>query len=158
MATRGRKPDPPKLRVLKANAARTVGAGPFASIRSAGEPEKPDFVSNNADASLIWDRLVSLLSDKNILSQADEGVLACYCLAWAEVAECTRALAREGYTVMNEMTGATKAHPLLGVRSGAETRLGRFASMLGLSPSDRGRVTTLEDVARDDDPANRYLS
>lgn len=158
MAKRGRKPDPPQLRVLKANAAKAGGAGPFAGIRTAGEPEKPDFVAGNPEASALWDRLVSLLSDKKILSQADEGILACYCLAWAEVAHCTRVLASEGYMVSNDATGAVKAHPLLGVRSGAQTRLSKFASMLGLSPVDRGRITTLEDVTARDDAAERFFS
>lgn len=158
MAVRGRKPDPPKLKALKANAARTAGSGPFSTIREAGEPEKPDFVALSPDASRIWDRLVSLLSDRSILSRADEGILACYCLAWCEIAHCTRTLAVEGHTVKNEATGAVKAHPLLGVRSGAETRLSRFASMLGLSPADRGRVTTLEDVADNQDPADKYFA
>lgn len=145
---RGRKPDPPELRVLKANAARTAAAGPFAEFRDAGEPPMPKAIADCEIASAEWTRLVSMLSSKAILSPADAGVLTAYCSAYSTVVRCRQELNKSPLTSFNEKSGAVKAHPLLGVLSGAERSLVSFASELGLSPTARGRVTTIQDVSK----------
>jgi len=144
---RGRKPDPPELRVLKANFSRTAASGPFAELRDAGEPPKPTAIADCEIASAEWDRLVALLSDRAILSPADAGVLTAYCSAYSTVIRCREELNKSPLTVLSA-GGSLKPNPLLGVLSGAERSLVSFASTLGLSPTDRGRVTTLHDVSR----------
>jgi P27 family predicted phage terminase small subunit len=143
MAKRGRKPDPPKLRILKANAGRD--AGPFAAVRAGGEPPKPETIAADPIASAIWDRTASLLNDRRVLSPADEGVLVAYCSAFATVVRVREALLGRDLVVTNFKTGAVKAHPLLGVLSGAERSLHSFAGTLGLTPTDRGRVEVIGD-------------
>ena len=147
MAKAGRKPDPPALRVLKLNAARTAAAGPFAELRDAGEPPKPQAIADCEIASAEWDRLVSLLSERAILSPADLGVLVAYCSAFSTVVRCREELNKSPLTTLSA-GGSLKPHPLIGVLSGAERSLVSFASELGLSPTARGRVTTVHDVSR----------
>lgn len=150
---RGRKPAPPKLRVLKANEGRE--SGPFAGLRAAGAPAKPETIADDPVASAIWDRTASLLQDRSILSPADEGILVSYCSVYAQLIEVRAALRGQPLTVVNEESGAMKAHPLLGVKSGLERSLYTFASALGLTPTDRGRVTTIEDVSGGQTPLER---
>lgn len=150
---RGRKPDPPELKILKMNASRTVASGPFADLRDAGQPPKPEAIKGCEIASAEWDRLLSLLSERAILSPADLGVLTAYCSAYSTVVRCREELNKSPLTVLSA-GGSLKPHPLLGVLSGAERSLVSFASELGLSPTARGRVTTISDVTK---PAERQL-
>jgi P27 family predicted phage terminase small subunit len=157
MAAKGRRPDPPQLRVLKENARRTVAAGPFAGLRDGGAPPKPETVAADPIASAEWDRLVEMLDARRILSPADMGVLTAYVSAYSTVVRCRDVLLKEPLTVTSVKEGATKAHPLLGVLSGAERSLVSFASELGLSPTARGRVTTIADVEKPESKLNRFI-
>lgn len=148
---RGRKPDPPAIRAAKENERRTVAAGPFAELRVAGQPDKPDWIASCSIASAEWDRLIDLLEDRRILSPTDAGVLAAYCSAYSTVARCREELNKSGLTTTNTRSGNVKANALLGVLSGAERSLVSFASELGLSPTARGRVTTVQDVDQGDE-------
>lgn len=150
---RGRKPAPPKLRVLKANEGRE--SGPFAGLRAAGAPAKPETIADDPVASREWDRVVDLLTDRSVLSPADLGILVSYCSAYSRVVQVRAELLHQPLTVVNEESGVIKAHPLLGVLSGAERSLYTFASALGLTPTDRGRVTTIEDVSGGQTPLER---
>ncbi|APW60472.1 P27 family phage terminase small subunit [Paludisphaera borealis] len=159
MAKRGRRPDPPELRIAKQNAGKTYG--PFATIREAGEPDKPETISSDPYASEIWDRLVAMLTDRKILSPADQGIMVAYCSAYSTVVRCRKLLQpkvdpktgaiHDPFVVFNEITGATKANGLLGTLSGAERSLASFASSLGLTPVDRGRAAVIEDLEQRDE-------
>lgn len=166
MGRRGRKPDPPELRVLKANKGRP-SAGPFASTRLAGDPPKPATIGDDPVASAEWDRVASMLVDRRVLSPADMAVLACYCSAWSTVDRCRRILQPKFDPETSDLladpficdtaAGGIKIHPAVNALSAAERSLVTFASELGLSPSARGRVTTLEDVDRPKSKLSAYL-
>lgn len=151
MAKRGRKTETAEEKAAKENARRLAEAGPFATIRGSGRPVKPDSITGCPIASAEWDRLVELLDDRAILAPSDSGVLAAYCSAFSTLVRCRQELNTAGLTSENKRTGAVKAHPLLGVLSGAERSLVSFASELGLSPTARGRVTMVEDLQKTDD-------
>jgi P27 family predicted phage terminase small subunit len=156
VAKRGRKPDPPALRVAKENDARTVLPGPFALLRDGGAPEKPEVIAMDEVASAEWDRLVELLDGRSILSPADLALMTAYCSAWSTMIRCRQELQGQPLTVSNERTGALKAHSLLGTLSGAQSDVVKFAAELGLTPGERGRITTMSDL--DGTPKQNKLS
>lgn len=134
-------------------AAPGVDVGPFAVIREGGEPPKPRPIAIDEVASAEWDRCVSLLMDRAILSPADAGILAAYCSAYSTWHRIRLRLDGLDPVVVNEKSGAIKAHPLFGVLSGAESSMARYAAALGMTPTDRGRVEAV-----DDDDAGESLS
>lgn len=141
---RGRKPQPPALKVVSENAQRKVIPGPFAQLREAGSPPKPEAIALDEVANAEWERLATLLPTQ--LSPADLALLTAYCTAWALVVRCLDELRGKPMTVENSKNGGVKTHPLYGTLSSARTDLVRFATELGLTPSERGRVTMLEDL------------
>lgn len=144
MATRGRKPDPPKLRIAKVNEGST--AGPFAAVRAGGAPPKPPTIADDPEASAEWDRVVDLLAEREVLSPADMGIMMDYCLAHSLVVQIRAELRGRPLTVTNEESGAMKAHPLLAALNVAMTKHASFAQTLGLTPTERGRIKTIEDA------------
>lgn len=141
---RGRKPAPPELKVKSENAQRKTIPGPFASVRVGGGPEKPEVIALDDVASAEWDRLLSLCP--TTLSPADLALLTSYCSAWSLVVRCLVELRGKPMTVENSKNGGVKTHPLYGTLSGARTDLVKFAAELGLTPSERGRITMLSDL------------
>jgi P27 family predicted phage terminase small subunit len=162
---RGRKPDPPELKVFKA--AQRRAAGPFAQVRDAGSPPMPATIADDPVAAAEWERLAELLAGRGVLSPADMAVVAAYCSTWSTICRCREILRPkvdqagavvDPYLVTNRMTGAVKIHPAAGVLSGAERSLVAFAAELGLSPTARGRVTTLEDLDRPESKLSRFIT
>ncbi|WP_165073307.1 phage terminase small subunit P27 family [Paludisphaera rhizosphaerae] len=135
MPARGRKPK------------RKTGASnrPFSGVDAVGAPPKPAIIADDVDASGEWDRVCQLLTDNQVLSPADLGILVAYCSAYSTVARCRRELAFEPMLVHNSKTGAIKTHPLYNTLSAAEGALARYAGVLGLTPADRGRVEALDN-------------
>ncbi len=155
MAKRGRRPDPPELKVLKAN-AKAVAVGPWAAIREAGGPEKPETVADDKVASRLWDDLTGTLSDRRILASSDVCILTCLCTAYSRMVNARRIIQQEGFTITNAESGATKAHPMLGVESGAAREVASYCASLGLTPSDRARITTIQDVSPPESKLSRF--
>jgi P27 family predicted phage terminase small subunit len=172
--SRGRKPDPPELKVFKS--AQRRAAGPFAGVRDGGAPAKPATIADDQVAADEWDRLVELLDGRRILSPADMAVVAVYCSAWSTICRCREMLRVQKvvrldpntgeavveefdpFLVTNRMTGVVKIHPAVGVLSGAERTLVSVAAELGLSPTARGRVVTLEDLHKPDSKLSRFIT
>jgi len=148
VAKRGRKPDPPALKLAKLNEG--ADAGPFAAVRRGGEPAKPTTVASDPIANDLWDELTAVLADQRTLAPTDVCILTALCSAYSRLVKAREVLAKEGLTVTTASTGAVKAHPLVGVESGAAREIASYCSELGLSPTARGRVKTIEDLEEDD--------
>jgi len=133
MAKRGRKPNPPVL-----------------TPDQAGKPTKPATIRQDAHASKLWDFLTKTLAEQEILAPTDGPILTALCSAYSRLIRVREVLAKEGLVVKNEKNGAVKAHPLLGVESGAAGEVHRYASELGLSPTARARVQRIETVAKEE--------
>jgi len=149
MAKRGRKPAPPKLRLAKPSEGSD--AGPFAEIRRAGCPAKPETVKTDPIASRLWDDLVAMLDGQRTLASTDVCILTSLCSAYSRLVQARRVIAKEGMTTTNIVSGVVKPHPLLGVESGAAREVATYCSELGLTPTARGRVKTIEDIEEEDD-------
>lgn len=133
MASRGRKPALLKL----------------PTSQGGGKPTKPKTIRDDEVASKLWDALVKDLVAASILAPSDGPVLAALCSAFSRFVRCREILATEDWVIVNDSTGAVKAHPLLGVEAGAANEINRYASELGLSPTARARITRVADESKE---------
>ena len=137
MAKRGRKPTPIPLKVARINAESAPG--PFAFVRQAGSPHRPETISSDPIASEIWDRMVGMLTDRKILSPADEGILISFCSAYSTVVRCRNLLK----PTVDPETGKVR-----------EPILGREAKLSALKDEAAAMAITVHDALAVGDGAN----
>lgn len=170
MATRGRKPTPTHLKLVRGNPGkRAIKKGePKPTLDDA--PLPPAFL--NDDAKVEWGRVVPDLQRCGLLTKIDRAALAGYCQAYGTWAQCDRALraaaaAEEArvYALMAKIQPEDKAarlaadaqlaaagllasttngnviqSVLLGSRNKAMELCLKFASEFGMTPSARTRI------------------
>lgn len=112
-----------------------------------GDLPVPDWFS--ADAAAEWSRVMPILTERRILTDADLGSLENYCIAIGTVREMERHLQEHGHVI--DVDGAMKRNPAVGIQSDAMTRARLLAAEMGLTPVSRSRPAMRED-ADDDDP------
>lgn len=113
------------------------------SIRSPITP--PDWLS--LDAKTEWRRVMPILNERKILTDADIGGLENYCIAIGMVREMERSIQEHGAVI--EIDGVPKRNPAVGIQADAMTRSRLLASELGLTPVSRSRASVRADS--DDD-------
>lgn len=104
-------------------------------------PKAPAFIGKDARAE--WRRVVPLLVERRILTDADLGTLESYAIAIGTVREARRVIAREGMTFMG--ASGPKRHPAVGVMNEAMGLALRLAAELGLTPVSRSRPAIRDD-------------
>lgn len=105
------------------------------------------------DARDEWNRVVPILTERRILTEADLGSLENYCLATGLVREMQRRIADEGAVITthkldkdgNAIVTGMRRNPAVGIQSDAMTRARLLAAELGLTPVSRSRPTVTED-------------
>jgi P27 family predicted phage terminase small subunit len=123
-----------------------------ATIQTAERPAAlsataPSWLSKEAKAE--WRRVMPLLQERRILTNADLGSLENYCLAIGTVRQMEKVLTAEGYIVHTDR--GPKAHPAVKIQSDAMTRARLLAAELGLTPVSRSRPSVTQDNDDDDD-------
>lgn len=116
----------------------------------------PDWLS--ADARAEWERVVPILAERRVVTEADVGILENYCVAIGTVREMDREIQRSGalqkiYQI--DKDGASRLvriskSPAVSVRSDAMTQARLMAAELGATPVSRSRPS-VEDNEGDDD-------
>jgi P27 family predicted phage terminase small subunit len=101
-----------------------------------GAPTMPTWLPEAARKE--FRRVAAVLKTAGLLSPIDLGILVSYCLAVAEVIDCTERLVAEGLTIKTH--GQVIPHPLLKPRAAAEQRVRSLAMELGLTPVSRKRA------------------
>jgi P27 family predicted phage terminase small subunit len=175
MAIRGRKPTPTPLKILRGTRAdRIPKAEPHAP---AGRPKPPAHLDKVARAE--WRRMVPILEKLGVLTQAEGGALAVYCVAYsrwvtaceaidAEAEVAAEAMAERMGRVLDEGRKATdprivaatgllestgqggsKVSPLVLVAQQAEAQMMRALAEFGCTPSSRSRVKVQGEEKRD---------
>jgi P27 family predicted phage terminase small subunit len=96
-----------------------------------------------ADAKKEWRRVVPILVDRRILTEADLGSLENYCVAVGAVREMERTLQAEGRVIDTEH--GLRKHPAAAVQADAMTRARLLAAELGLTPVSRSRPAIRND-------------
>ena len=109
----------------------------------------PDWFTDFARAE--WDRVMPILTDRRILTEADLGSLENYCLAIGTVREMEAHLQQHGH-VLTDIEGRMKRNPAVGIQSDAMTRSRLLAAELGLTPVSRSRPAVREQEDGDDAP------
>ena len=102
----------------------------------------------NKYAKCEWQRIMPLLIERKILTEADMGSVESYCIAIGQVRQMQVLIDKEGPIAQG--THGPRAHPAVKIQSDAMTRARLLASELGLTPVSRSRPT-IRDDAQDQD-------
>ena len=139
--TRGRKPQPTALRLIKGNPGKRPL--PENEPRPApAAPEMPDWLEGEAAAE--WERVVPQLEALGLLAQIHRAVLVTYCTAWADYVELYQDVTETGWTVPTA-DGGRKRNPNAASLRDAYERLRSAASEFGMTPSALVRLATPGD-------------
>ncbi len=166
--TRGRKPKHPDLRVIEGNRGKRPINMNIPRPPSS-RPPCPAWLQ--PEALKAWKYLCEQLEKMGIIGTSDQAVMVCYCLDWeimilasrrmqeiatdrdrkaADAAERAGKEPSPGRMKLGDWSDAMLAttgggnvinNPLLGIANAARERLCKWASMLGLSPTDRAKLT-----------------
>ena len=96
------------------------------------------------DARKEWDRVMPVLADRRILTDADLGGLENYCICIGRVRETERQIQNE--------TEAEMQLKLIRVQDKAMASARQLAAELGLTPVSRSRPAIREDADSDNSP------
>ena len=116
----------------------------------------PDYLSDDAKAE--WGRIVPLLAERKILTEADVGMIETYCMSIGTVRDMDREIQRTGavqkvYKVDkdgNTFLVSVRKNPAVSIRNEAMTQARLVASELGATPVSRSRPTIADDDDDDD--------
>lgn len=100
------------------------------------EPPCPGWLPKEAKAE--WKRIVPILLNLKVLTEADQAALQNYCLAHSQIVELQRIISKEGYTY--EDRGIVKKRPEVGILQNAQKIVKTFLVEFGLSPASRARL------------------
>lgn len=152
MATAGRKPKPPQLKLVTGNPGKrpipdVVKPRPVA-------PTCPAFLSTAAKAE--WKRVTPELERLGLLTIVDMAALAGYCESWANFKIATDALNAIGKTRKSRIAymtdkGNLVVRPELQAQRAALQEIRAFCAEFGLTPSARGRLALPDLPAGGDD-------
>lgn len=109
-------------------------------------PKPPAWLSKESKAE--WRRIMPLLTERRILTEADMGGVENYCVAIGQVREMERIIRSEGAVFQSEH--GPKKHPAVAIQADAMTRARQLASELGLTPVSRSRPAIRDDENEDD--------
>lgn len=129
------------------------GAKPLLKLgrEQLGELPAPNWFPE--DARDEWNRIVPILTERRILTEADLGSLESYCLATGLVREMQRNITENGHIITthkvdkdgNAVVTGMRRNPAVGIQADAMTRARLLASELGLTPVSRSRPSVTED-------------
>lgn len=151
---RGRKPAPPELKVLKGE-SRPSRLRPDHAPRVQGAPEPPDWLA--AEEREEFEAYVQKLDQLGVLSATDDGVIAMAAMRRVEIRELSKDIAENGHTIPGTDKNGNpivRANPAVGQRNAAMKHLQSLEAAMGLTPSDRGRVSSSKAQDADNPYAN----
>lgn len=146
MATRGRKPTPTHLKLVRGNPGKRALPKKGTEIPVVVEEvTPPEFLST--DAKVEWGRMIGALVTLKLVSKLDRAALAAYCQAYGRWAQAERALAKMAEKdpvaagLLIKTTGQNVVQsPLVGVANKAMSDMVRYAAEFGMTPSARVRL------------------
>lgn len=100
------------------------------------------------DAKGEWKRVLPLLIERRILTDADLATFASYCTAVGQMIEAQRIVRKEGMTFVG--ASGPKKHPAVSIMHDAQTQARQLAAELGLTPVSRSRPAIRDDANEDD--------
>jgi P27 family predicted phage terminase small subunit len=120
-----------------------------------GDRPAPNWFTEEARAE--WNRVLPVLSERRVLTEADLGCLENYCMAIGTAREMERAIQERGYLLDvykvdkdgNKVLVRCQRNPAVGVQADAMNRARLLAAELGATPVSRARPGVNDD--EDDD-------
>ncbi len=145
MGTRGPKPKPARLHLLRGNPGkRPLRLGEFTP--AAAIPKCPAHL--RGEARREWKRITEELHRYGIISELDRGIVAMACALWARHVEAERALeqakdntAPGEHLVVRAANGYPSPAPLVAVSNRSIEQYKSLCAELGCTPASRSRVT-----------------
>ena len=136
--TKGRKPQPIGIRVLRGNPSRrpfNTQAPQYRALDTATPEELTDEI-----ARAEWDRLAPLLVASGHVTVVDRSTFIAYCQKYADWRRLETAANAAPLTTKTPKSGYEVANPLRGMANRSFVLMMRAASELGITPSARSRV------------------
>lgn len=90
-------------------------------------------------ASQLWDDIVPILREAQVLNKIDTAALEAMCIQWHRSVQARKILAKEGLFTLGS-TGQLVPHPALEIERAAHTLFIRFAEQFGITPVARARI------------------
>lgn len=153
MGQRGPKPQPTAVLKVK-------GTGDITRMkrRAATEPELiPELLPPPAHLSKegleLWREASQVLYDAKVIARGDYMTLYAYCESFVTWRDALDHVRTEGM-VFTDHNGVPRVSPYHKICMDAQDRMVRCCVELGLTPSSRSKVSTIEpkDVTQEDDP------
>ena len=142
MGQRGPAPEPTRLKKLKGN----PGKRPLNEREpepALGAPEIPPGLDLDEIAMRQWHELSQILTGMRVITEADGIVLASLCQTYSRWVEASKQLEQSGL-IFRTKSGYIQQSPLQGVVNTCIDQINRLSRELGLTPSARTRVQTVE--------------
>ncbi len=151
MGRRGPAPTPTKVKRLRGE-TRPSRLNLREPMPSADIPKMPGDM--DADAKVVWRRVIRDMRHTGVIRAADADVLRCYCEAVSRYAAAARVCGQTGPLVRGRHGAELVKNPLHQVTRDNADEVRQFARELGLSPSARvglriERERSLDDLTAD---------
>ena len=131
---RGPKPIPTALKELHGN----PGHRPLNDREPKPPPAIPDPPDHlGAEALIEWERVTAELHAVGLITHLDRATLAAFCVAYGRWVTSERMVREKGMMLLCKRSGQLYPNPYLVAANRALEQMGRFGSLLGLSPSAR---------------------
>lgn len=160
MATRGPKPTPLRLALVRGRPEHKMPKREKVIDAPLGAPPAPEHLSE--EARIEWDRIVTVLMGLKLMSPIDRAPLAAYCEAYGRWVQAERALRKmaekDALTrglVIKTTGGNLIQNPLVGTANKAMADMVRYAAEFGMTPSARARLQT-PDAGGDENPFEAF--
>lgn len=147
---RGRKPKPTALKKLQGNPGkRLLNAREPVMPESTDEFDQPPLeLASDLVASGEWQRLAPILRRSKTVTEADRGALLSLCQQWSRYLEANKSVSTAGMVVRSP-SGYPMPNPYIAIANRALAMCVKLWAELGLTPSSRSRVTTVDTSASD---------
>ena len=153
---RGRKPLASAIKEASgAHAKNPNRRNPDEPEAKRGWPAAPEHVQLDAVAMECWTNVCTTLDELEILTVADQSLLALYCSTYSQWMWLAEAV-RDGNCSMRDGKGALKSSPEAQHVHKYADRLLKMMSELGLTPSARSRLHVKKDEKTD--PFTEWLN
>lgn len=153
---RGRKPKTSQQRRLEGNPGkrRLNDAEPEPPTPVVTFDEPPLELAIHPVAADEWRRLAPMLRKAKQITDADRAALIALCVEWERYLDATDKVRVLGM-IVKAPSGYPMTNPYLSIARSALAACSRLWPELGLTPSSRSRVKTVESGG-DDDPWNEF--
>lgn len=134
------------------------GVKPHIKIERDALEEMPPPSWLSEDAKNEWNRILPVLAQRRIMTEADLGTFENYCIAMGTVREMERKIQKLGHVQEihkvdrngKSVLVSVRRNPAVGIQSDAMTRARLLAAEIGCTPVSRSRPTVDDNDGEDD--------